>query len=123
MEHPSYFKHFLESTVNLNQSRIDDLDDRVIAITNYLDEDALLGPIVIAVIPQGSYAHKTIVKPQKGRDFDADVLLHFAEQSGWEAKDYIAQLYAAFRRSSTYHDLVDRKKRCVYARAREPSPA
>jgi hypothetical protein len=109
----AYLKHFLENTVNLNQSRIDDLDKRVVAITNYLEAETTLGPIVIELIPQGSYAHKTIIKPIKGRDFDADVLLHFTEQPGWEPKDYIAELYAAFRRSSTYHDLVDRKTRCV----------
>jgi len=113
MQLASYFKHFLENTVNLNQSRIDDLDDRVLAITNYLEGDATLGAAVRDVIPQGSYAHKTIIKPLKGRDFDADVLLHLDEQDGWEAKDYIAELYAAFRRNSTYHDLVDRKTRCV----------
>lgn len=113
MQLASYFKYFLESTVNLNQSRIDDLDDRVLAITNYLESDTTLGSAVRDVIPQGSYAHKTIIKPLKGRDFDADVLLHLDEKDDWEAKDYIAELYAAFRRSSTYHDLVDRKTRCV----------
>lgn len=113
MQLNAYFKHFLENTVNLNQSRIDDLDDRVLAITNYLEAEATLGPIVIDLIPQGSYAHKTIIKPVKRRDFDADVLLQLTEQTGWEPKDYIAELYAAFRRSSVYHDLVDRKTRCV----------
>jgi hypothetical protein len=109
----SYFKNFLENTVNLNQSRIDDLDDRVLAITNYLEGEAAFGSIVRDVIPQGSYAHKTIIKPLKGRDFDADVLLHVEEQTGWAAKDYIAELYAALRRSGTYADLVGRKTRCV----------
>lgn len=113
MQLNSYFKHFLENTVNLNQTRIDNLDDRVLAITKYLEGEATFGRVVIDLIPQGSYAHKTIIKPRKGRDFDADVLLHVREQEGWEAERYIAELYAAFRRSSTYHDIVNRKTRCV----------
>ena len=108
-----YFKYFLESTVNLNGSRIDTLDTRVETITNFLQADPTLGPAIIDVIKQGSYAHKTIIKPRPGRDFDADVLLQVEEQSDWDPSDYIAELYAAFRRSTTYRDMVDRKTRCV----------
>lgn len=111
MKLKAYFKHFLENTVNLNESRIDDLDQRVASITSYLESE--FGAVFIEVVPQGSYAHKTIIKPVKGRDFDADVLLRLEEQVEWEPKDYIAELYTAFRRSSIYKDLVDRKTRCV----------
>ncbi len=113
MKLTSYFKHFLENTVNLNQARIDQLDQRVDAITTFLTEHPELGSIVIELIPQGSYAHKTIIKPVNGRDFDADVLLYVHEQGDWEPKDYVAKLYAAFRGSATYSGMVDRKTRCV----------
>lgn len=111
MKNLSEFKYFLENTVNLNQSRIDDLDSRVTAITTYLDGQ--FATDFVEVIPQGSYAHRTIIKPVKGRDFDADVLFQIVEQPDWEPKDYIGRVWDAFRRSGTYHDLVDRKTRCV----------
>ena len=112
MKLTSYFKHFLENTVNLNQARIDQLDQRVEAITNFLTGHPMLGSVVIELIPQGSYAHKTIIKPVNGRDFDADVLMYVHEQDAWDPKDYIAALYAAFR-GGPYRDMVDRKTRCV----------
>lgn len=109
----AYFKDFLEGTVNLNQSRIDQLDARVEAISNCLRADAELGQLVEDVIPQGSYAHKTIIKPLPDHEFDADILLQLVEQPGWEPKDYTNNVYAAFGRSSTYKDMVSRRTRCV----------
>jgi hypothetical protein len=109
----SYFKSFLEDTVNLNQARIDQLDARVEAISNCLRADADLGPLVMDVIPQGSYAHKTIIKPLPGHEFDADILLQLEEQSDWEPRDYVENVYAALRRSSNYKDMVSRRTRCV----------
>lgn len=109
----AYFKEFLEGTVNLNQARIDQLDARVEAISNCLRSDAEIGRLVVDVIPQGSYAHKTIIRPLPNREFDADILLHLAEQTGWAPKDYTGKLYEAFLRSSTYKDMVSRRTRCV----------
>jgi hypothetical protein len=108
-----YFKYFLEHSVNLNDSRIEMLDSRVQAITSFLKGDPTLGALAVDVIPQGSYAQKTIIRPLPGRDFDADVLLELVEQANWEASDYIANLYSAFRASSTYKEMVSRKTRCV----------
>jgi hypothetical protein len=109
----NYFKHFLGDQVNLNPSRIDTLDSRVETITGFLKGHAELGPLVQDVIPQGSYAQKTIIRPRPERDFDADVLLHLDEQTDWEPCEYIANLYSAFRSSATYSPMVDRKTRCL----------
>lgn len=109
----AYFKEFLEGTVNLNQARIDQLDARVEAISNYLRGESELGQLVVDVTPQGSYAHKTIIKPLPDHEFDADILLQLAEQSGWEPKDYIENVYKTFRRSNTYKEMVSRRTRCV----------
>jgi hypothetical protein len=109
----AYFKYFLENTVNLNASRIETLDRRVDTLTAFVKAHDVLGPAIVDVVPQGSYAQKTIIKPKVGSDFDADVLLHMEEQDGWEAKDYIAKLYGAFRASATYRDMVGRRTRCV----------
>lgn len=113
MELTACFKNFLAKEVNLNQARIDQLDDRVAAISAALKGDEQLGPLVIDVIAQGSFAHKTIIKPLPGKEFDADLLLQLADQQGWQPKDYVEAVYAAFRRNPTYERMVSRRTRCV----------
>jgi len=114
MKLTDYFKNFLDESVNLNNSRISLLDDRTAAITNFLKNSELLKDHFIDVIPQGSYAHKTIIKPVRTTDeFDADVLLYLEEVDGWSACDYVENLYKLFRDNATYRDMVSRKTRCV----------
>ena len=109
-----YFRAFLEDEVNLNDTRIAVLDERVEAITNFLRESETFRDRFIGIMPQGSYAHKTIIRPVDEEDeFDADVLLHLSEFEDWAAKDYIAELYRTFRGCESYRDLVHRKPRCV----------
>lgn len=109
-----YFKSFLEKEVNLNSARISLLDERTETITNVLKESELLKDNFLDVIPQGSYAHKTIIKPVRSTDeFDADILLYIEEFSDWEACDYVEKVYQLFRNNSTYRDKVSRKTRCV----------
>ncbi len=111
----SYFASFLDNEVNLNQTRIDQLDDRVNAITKFLQEgDHEIGQLFIQTIPQGSYAHRTIIKPVGPNDeFDADVLLELNEDTTWSAADYVQKLYSSFQTSSTYRGMVWRRSRCV----------
>jgi hypothetical protein len=49
-----YFSRFLKDTVNLNQSRLDDLDTRVDRITDALKGAADLDGRVLDTVPQGS---------------------------------------------------------------------
>jgi Second Messenger Oligonucleotide or Dinucleotide Synthetase domain/Adenylyl/Guanylyl and SMODS C-terminal sensor domain len=109
----SYFRHFLVEEVNLSQARVDQLDARRTAVEKALRADAELGPLIAGLIPQGSYAQRTIIDPTGSHEFDADVLLELAEQTDWEAKDYVDQVYAALRRSRTYREMVRRRTRCV----------
>lgn len=114
MKLTNYFKSFLENEVNLNPSRITNLDDRTETITNLLSESEKFKDNFIDIIPQGSYAHKTIIKPVKATyEFDADILLYLEEYAEWEAEDYVQELYQFFRDNSTYKDKVSRKTRCV----------
>ncbi|SEO09077.1 hypothetical protein SAMN05192574_105266 [Mucilaginibacter gossypiicola] len=109
-----YFKNFLDRSVNLNSSRITLLDERTTAITNFLKESDLLKDNFVDIIPQGSYAHKTIIKPVRSTDeFDADVLLELEEFEDWEACDYVEKLYELFRSRAIYREKVGRKTRCV----------
>lgn len=110
-----YFDGFLTDVVNLNQTRLDQLDSRVDAIVAFLKADTVIGTRYENHIPQGSWAHRTIIRPLPDKEFDADFLLLIEEDSEWskEPKVYLQQLRAAFRRSTVYADKVRRKNRCV----------
>lgn len=111
-----YFNVLLRDTVNLSRFRLDMLHDRVEAIYRVLADDDVLGPYVYDKIPQGSWAHRTIIAPLPNYEFDADFLLHLTENPEWSAspKSYIEQAYAALGRHGTYKDMPrTRKCRCV----------
>jgi len=111
-----HFNVLLRDTVNLSKFRLDLLNDRVEAIYAALAADDILGPYVRDKIPQGSWAHRTIIKPLPDFEFDADFLLHLTENPEWSAspKSYIGQVYAALGRHDIYKDMPrTRKCRCV----------
>lgn len=111
----SHFDAFLANKVNLRESRIEQLDSRVAAVSAYLSEgDDVIAHNYVDIIPQGSYAQRTIINPVGANDeFDADVLLSLEEVSTWDAGDYVQQLYTVFRASPRYRGMVSRHTRCV----------
>lgn len=111
----AYFDSFLKETVNLNQTRLDLLDAHVQSIVVTAGLDDVIGPILVRHIPQGSWAHRTIIKPVGRDEYDADFLLQLEEDEDWSdnPKCYVEETDAAFRRSTTYRDMVRLKKRCV----------
>lgn len=111
-----HFNVLLTGTVNLPNWKLTKLDERVEAIYVALQSDEVLGPLVKDKISQGSWAHRTIINPKLGKEFDADFLLHLDENPEWAGtpSKYIEQVYAALGRSSTYKDMPrNRKCRCV----------
>lgn len=106
---------FLNEVVNLRPARLQQLNDRVTAVENFLAKvDHPVGENFLGLIPQGSFAQRTIINPVGDRDeFDADVLLDMNEVDGWDADDYVDELYKALRTSGTYRDMVNRRSRCV----------
>lgn len=113
MSQASDFRSFLTEKVNLNQSRLSLLSQRVASIENFLTSDEIFAESVNEVVPQGSFAHGTIIKPVGNKDFDADILIPMEKIEGWSPKDYVQKLYEAFGRSSHYKTMRSRKKRCV----------
>ncbi len=109
------FDAFLKHRVNLRDSRIDQLDSRVAAVSTFLSKgDDVIAENFIELIAQGSYAQRTIINPVAANDeFDADVLLEMNEVDGWDADDYVQRLYEVFRASTTYREMVSRRSRCV----------
>lgn len=108
------FNTFLRDYVNLNQTRVDTLQARVSSLDTYLADNSVLADLVVDdVIPQGSFAHKTIIRPYTGNDFDADVLLPMDEQTDWAPKKYTVELQKALESSSRYSGKTSLGKRCV----------
>jgi hypothetical protein len=93
-----HFDSFLHDTVNLNQGRIDRLEEHVKAIQGFLRESDY-GTNIVRFSPQGSWAHRTIIKPQKDKEFDADLVMFVDRHHAWSAKDYVNRTYAQGRRT------------------------
>jgi hypothetical protein len=108
------FNEFLDSEVNLNQTRLDRLEQSVGAIENFLANHETFKNIFLDTIPAGSWAHRTIIRPVRDNDeFDADMLLYIKECPDWKPKDYLENLWAAFRSSGLYKPKAERMTRCV----------
>ncbi len=107
-----HFDTFMAEAVNLNTTRVTQLEDNIEAL-----KGAMRGsdwkPKIRSFVPQGSWAHKTIIKPVEGRAFDADLLVHVNPVEGWGAKDYLSTLRDVFAKHSTYKDKVRRYSHCI----------
>lgn len=112
MKHTGLFKTFLSDVVDLNATRLDQLEASVDAIKSFI-RSSDWEPGIKGFISQGSWAHKTIIKPIAGGAFDADIIVRVAAVEGWEAKDYINSLRRIFSASSTYADKVSSFSHCV----------
>ena len=104
------FDKFLSDHVNINQSRLDDLNEHVAAVTTHLSRHL---ESFDKVERQGSYALRTIIKPKGNREYDADILLFVEHQQGKKPADYINDVYTCLREHQTYRDMVVKKTRCV----------
>ena len=104
------FNEFLSDHVNIDQSRLDKLNNHVAAVTTHLSRH--LGSFE-KVERQGSYALRTIIKPKGNREYDADILLFMKYQRGKGPSDYIYEAYNCLRQHGTYKEMVHRKTRCV----------
>lgn len=114
MSHNKHFQDFLDDHVNLNKSRVDKLETHVNSTI-----DLLKGNLdgYRKYSEQGSYAHKTIIKPVRENDeFDADILI-FIRDPEFDPDDfqtdYVDTIYKVFKSSNTYKDKVKKNTRCV----------
>lgn len=117
MKHSAYFTKFTKDQVNINQSRLDTLASRVDAVYSALQSDDDIGALVLGKIPQGSWPHRTIIRPRSGGDFDADFLLHLDWVEDWvdNPQEYPNAVYRALDHHTTYKNMDHgRKARSVY---------
>lgn len=108
----AHFSDFLTNTVNLNTTRIERLESSVEAIKNVIS-DSDWQPRRRGFLAQGSWAHKTIIKPLEGNAFDADLLVFVDAEDSWDAEEYVDSLYKLFRNHGTYEDKIDVWEYCV----------
>jgi len=107
-----HFNDFLRDTVNLNKTRIERLEGHVAAIESFLCNSDY-GADIRSFSAQGSWAHKTIIKPLPGKEFDADLVMFVHPVEGWSPNDYVEELYKVFCGSDSYKQKVGRNTRCV----------
>lgn len=107
-----HFKTFLDEHVNLNSTRLSLLEDSIVAVENAVRTLAW-GPKVISFAPQGSWAHETIIKPQQGQPFDADLLVFVEPMDGWMPKDYVNELASKLGQLTKYDGKVRRCSHCA----------
>ena len=108
----SQFSDFLRDTVNLNATRITNLENNVDALQRFLRQCTWEAKIR-GFEEQGSWAHDTIIKPVDGGEFDADLLVMVDAVGGWTAADYVNSLGDVFAESATYGDKAKTWDYCV----------
>lgn len=116
MKLTDYFNVLLNDTVNLGQVKLERLGSRVETVYKTLKADEKIGHLILGKMPQGSWAHRTIINPVGNNEFDADFMLDMSENPSWsdDPKKYIEEVYSALHRHSTYSNMPhSRKCRCV----------
>jgi len=106
------FKTFLEDHVNLNSSRLNLLEASTAAVQNAV-KALPWGPKIVSFASQGSWAHETIIKPQPGQPFDADLLVFIEVKEGWAPKDYVNTLATELAKLPAYEGKVRRYSHCA----------
>lgn len=112
MKQVDLINEFLKDTVNLNDTRVRELETSTEAIKNAV-RASVWEPRISGWMKQGSWAHKTIIKPVDQGEFDADLIVFVSPVDGWGPAMYIDSLYGALRENSTYKDMVRRWSHCV----------
>ena len=107
-----YFRSFLRDTVNLKPSKLQDLDERVPTLAEVV-KSGVRDTTVLDAIPQGSWAHRTIIQPGDALEFDADFLLRLDEVSGWAPGQYNQAVWDVLHNHGTYGSMATRKNRCI----------
>ncbi len=107
-----HFKAFLDDQVNLNSTRLGLLENSIVAVEKAV-RGLAWGPKIVSFAPQGSWAHETIIKPQSGKPFDADLLVFVEEKEGWTPKDYVNVLATELGNLPAYNGKVRRFSHCA----------
>lgn len=111
MKNVNKFNSFLKAEVNINRERLNLLNRRAPAVTEFLSK--ALSPSFVKVERQGSYALRTIIQPVNNGEYDADLLLFLKHDPAKQPADYIRQVYDCLRRDSSFSRIVRVQSRSV----------
>lgn len=110
----SYFDDFLLNEVNLTQTKLDLANQRFETIKSFIENSSLFSAKVVNITTQGSFKHKTIIRPvSEDGEFDVDVLVEIKKIDWWIPQDYINNFYNLFYTSDRYKDIIVKNTRCV----------
>ena len=105
------FDIFMVTTVNLNSTRIERLKEKISVVESFINNSDYK---VKRFASQGSWAHKTIIRPPTSRnDFDVDLLAFVDFKEHWSASNYIDNLHNIFHENKIYEKKIKRKTYCV----------
>lgn len=107
-----HFSRFLADTVNLNTTRFNLLESSLPAVQAAV-KAVEYEPAIIGFEIQGSWAHKTIIKPLDNKPFDADLIVFVKPVDQWGAKDYVDKLFDGLAEHPTYKNKLRRYSHCV----------
>lgn len=113
MKHNNIFNEFLRTVVNLNQTRIDRAESSSEAVINTIINHDEMNDIYISHSAQGSYGHRTIIKPLSGKEFDVDIVVFLKKQKNWEARDYLNKIKDILGENEIYKNKMISKNRCI----------
>lgn len=110
-----YFAGLLTRQVNIDRTRLADLQQHVDALAECLSGDVALKRVLRGFSRQGSWAHRTIIRPQPDREYDADVILRMRHHRGWaqDPQQYLHAVHASLARNELYRPRIELKTRCV----------
>lgn len=112
MKEATRFKEFLRDTVNLNDTRLAQLEVSVSALKEVI-RDSAWKPKLRRFEGQGSWANDTIIKPVDQGEYDADLLVMVDPVEGWGAGEYVRSLGREFSNHGTYADKTKVWEYCV----------
>ncbi len=116
MKIDNHFENFLSKDVNLNQTRLVNLNEKAKNVSNFLSNN-LDG--FVSITKQGSYALGTIIKPVRAKqEYDVDMLVFMECEICEPASYYVDSLYDTLQAGS-YKNISSKGTRCVklnYAR-------
>ncbi len=110
MKNVNKFNNFLKVEVNIDRGRLNTLNARVPAVTEFLSKNL---DSYIKVERQGSYALRTIIQPVNNGEYDADVLLFMQHDPVKSPAEYITEVHNCLKRGSPYSEVVQVKTRSV----------
>lgn len=110
MNHVNEFNTFLDQQVNLNPNRLNTLHRNVREVSEFLSRKL---DSFVTVEQQGSYALKTIIKPHKGNEYDADVLLYMKEDKAKKPADYLTEVHECFKKDRNFEKMAKPNNRSI----------